>query len=166
MEASTISEWRMGPVYIYPDKSWKGCLNKDNLREVAHLIKKDLSDLNVKVWDQSSYTCETNGPWNVTISIESKSYNYIYMIRKDEKFNKTYGCPMYNSEYSKELPLTKKCNENLFNRLSESLTKILGTPDIIDYFLTKKPDNIVDSDKNTESINQKITVAKENLYKV
>ena len=67
----SLKVWNIGPVKIYPHLSWNKCLSPETLREKANEVKSKLNDLDVEVLKQSSYTAETNGPWNVTISVKS-----------------------------------------------------------------------------------------------
>lgn len=138
-----INVWNRGPVKIYPHLSWNGYLDDEQLKKVANDVKKELSDLKVTVWPQSTYCYETNGTWNVTLSILDNSNdslrNYIYMIRRDKKFNKIFSCPIINTEYINELnelPLLKEHNETLFMHMENALIKVLGPATYINYFET------------------------------
>jgi hypothetical protein len=150
-----LKVWRLCSVEIHPHLSWSECLSPEQLREKAHEVQTNLNDLNVRVWDQSTYTYETNGSWNVTLSVsdvvpadsgnknslESK-IEYIYMIRRDSKFNKTFGCPYYNSEYSyTHRPLLEYYNSDLFKRFESALIEVIGEAEHIDHFETFIPQN-------------------------
>ena len=140
--SKTIPVWRIGPVNIFPHLSWDGCLDNQELVETAQKIKSELSDLNVKIHEQSTYCSEVNGPWNVVISISSKengtTIKYIYMIRRDSELSKTFGCPLINTEYFMlhERPLSKCYNELLFDSFEKALIKVLGNGTSIDVFET------------------------------
>ena len=115
------------------------------MREKAYEVQSNLNDLDVKVWDQSSYTAESNGPWNVTLSVKitdalyDKPIEFIYMIRRDHNFKKTFGCPYYNSDYGQDLrhrPLLEYYNSDLFQRFERALIEVLGEAEHIDHFET------------------------------
>ena len=133
--------WKIGSVWIYPDLAWKKTLTNEELRKTAFLVQSKLTDMNITVWDESTYSAEVNGPWNVTLSIKMPNSNksLIYMIRRDKQFNKTFGCPMSNNEYYKtDLPLSDRYNKDIFDRFRQTLIEILGEPEYIDYFETSK----------------------------
>ena len=147
---SHISVWNIGPVRIYPHLSWNKCLTPNELRDTATKLKSVMTDFEVMVFNESSYTAETNGPWNVTISIKGPStrnswtgqiidIQYIYMIRRDKELNQTFGCPMYNEEYYSigHRPLLSEYNETALCLLEKELNQILGEGDKIEYFRTQ-----------------------------
>ncbi len=147
-----LKVWKIGPVEIHPHLSWSECLSPEQLREKAYEVQTNLNDFrgNVIVWDQSTYTSETNGSWNVTLSVITentslqKEIEYIYMIRRDKKFNKTFGCPYYNSEYAHHThtlphphrPLLEYYNSDLFKRFERALIEVIGEAEHIDHFET------------------------------
>ena len=59
------------------------------------------------------------------------------MIRRDSKFNKTFGCPYYNSEYcNTDRPLLEYYNSDLFQRFERALIEVIGEAVHIDHFET------------------------------
>lgn len=106
-----IKIWKKGSVNIYPHISWDKCLNNKELKKVGKYIVDKLVEkgYNAYIWSVSSYCREVNGLWNVVISVvlkdesSNKTTKYMYMIRRDDKLNKTFGCPFINLEYIKDL---------------------------------------------------------------
>ena len=81
------------------------------------LLKRELSHLNIKIWDTSSYSYEIDGDWN------DINYMYILFIKN----NKIYGSPFINIEYIKYLKQNSFLeNPMLLNILENKLLKIMG----------------------------------------
>lgn len=116
----------------YTQKEMRGLCNK---------LKEELPNLNIIVYEQSSYCYELNGPWNVCFAVgdSKKGYAYTYIIRSDEYFNKTYGCSFINSAYIPDLKingLTKKTNGKIFDIIESKLMELMPNSMKVNYFDT------------------------------
>ena len=95
------------------------------LKNKVFLLKRELSHLNIKIWDTSSYSYEIDGDWNVVFSINYNDINYMYILFI--KNNKIYGSPFINIEYIKYLKQNSFLeNPMLLNILENKLLKIMG----------------------------------------
>jgi hypothetical protein len=95
--------WNIGRVSIYPHLEFPELYTLEQLQHIAKELAQALSrdGLKICVFPESSYCCEVNGTWNVVIGFRKPDddYLYTYMIRRDTKIGKSYGCPFENSDY-------------------------------------------------------------------
>ena len=123
-------------------------LSHTEMRDLCHILRDYLPKLHIVIYDESTYCNELNGPWNVCFAISDpeniymgkKGFSYSYIIRSCSEFNKTYGCPVLNSEYScgalKQLPLTYATNLKLWNMVESKLIKLMPNSQKVNYFDT------------------------------
>jgi hypothetical protein len=91
-----ISVWNIGPVKIYPHIVHKSKLDVDTLAKIV-VEKCQADNLKATLIDKNSYCSEVNG-WNV-ITICIDGITYTYLIRYDNSYQSTFGCPFVNTEY-------------------------------------------------------------------
>jgi len=134
----SINTFRVGRIIIYPHLSWNKETTYDEFVEIGNKLKEKLN--NIIIWGDTEYTYETNGKWNITLSLQINDVNYMYLIRNDSKLKQTFGCPFYNIEY-KDPPLLNvnldKNKETIFKKFEDTLIEIIGIGEYINSFKTK-----------------------------
>ena len=137
----TITEWKIGPVSVYPHLELdQRPYTQTEMRDLAEKLKALLPKLKILIYKQSTYCYEVNGPWNVCFQVYDPKTDtiYTYMIRSCDDFNKTYGCPFVNNDYIKgrTMGLTKEVNEALFNIIESKLMELVPSAKKVNYFDT------------------------------
>ena len=143
----TITEWRKTRrVTIYPNLELdQRPYNQTEMRDLVEKLKASLPELNIHIYDQSTFCNELNGEWNVCFAVQGHPVNdpnrkisYTYMIRRCDDFKKTYGCPFINSDYFYHniTGLMKSLNEPLFNIIESKLMELVPSAKKVNYFDT------------------------------
>jgi len=126
---------------------------QEEMRDLVEKLKVTLPELNIHIYNQSTYCYELNGPWNVCFSVQEKhdpkkkiKISYTYIIRSCDDFNKTFGCPLFFPALSalfqlgrvneQTTVLTKELNEPLFNMIESKLMELMPNAKKVDYFDT------------------------------
>jgi hypothetical protein len=104
--SKSITHWKLSQrCIVFPHLEFGKLYTLEELKTIAETLKKDLEGkMTIQIFDESSYCKETNGKWNIMIGVNGKPYKgaeylYTYMLRLDEEFGKSYGCPFQNSAY-------------------------------------------------------------------
>jgi len=125
-----------GSVFIFPHLEWDLDLTIEKLYEIVNNLKNSLKDLDITIWDQSTYSFEVNGSWNVIFSINNNKKKYMYMLFLDK--NKIYGSPFVNNEYKIVLKHRSLLSDLiLYRKIEDKLIEIIGSPNHISKFSTK-----------------------------
>jgi hypothetical protein len=143
----TITEWRKNRrVTIYPDLELdQRPYTQTEMRDLVEKLKASLPELNIIIYEQSTYCKELNGEWNVCFAVQghpvgdpNRKISYTYMIRSCDDLKKTYGCPFINSDYFYHniTGLMKSLNEPLFNIIESKLMELVPSAKKVDYFDT------------------------------
>ena len=121
---------KTGNVVMYPHI----CIDKVlDMKEFAEKIKNKMQThgYECKIYDESSYTRELNGSWNIVIGIkhipenQEKEHQAMYLLSQQTFIDKTYGCPFYNKEYIYDLlHYSLHMNKELFELLEKCIKEI------------------------------------------
>ncbi len=129
-----IDQWAIGGrVIVLPHIEFSESYSTEKLLEMAHGIK-DLfqDDVNVVIHERGP-VCEVDGSWCICLrfdfphteeekkrkSLEGFRYKlpeYWYMIRRDNHWGKSYGCPMYDFDRMRPLGGRSKDPRKMFER--------------------------------------------------
>ena len=103
------------------------------MKEFAEKVKRKIQQngYECKIYDESSYTRELNGSWNIVIGIKhipennEKEHQAMYLFSQRTGIDKTYGCPFYNKEYIYNLlHYSIDINKQLFELLEKCIKEI------------------------------------------
>jgi len=146
-----ISHWKLSHrATVYPHlEIAQRPYSQEEMRTLVEKLKAALPELNIVIYEQSTYCNELNGPWNVCFSVQEKhdpkkpiKISYTYIIRRCVDFNKTYGCPFINSmcqlgRTNEQITgLLKELNEPLFNMIESKLIELAPDSKKVEYFDT------------------------------
>ena len=143
----TITEWKLSNrATVYPHLELdQRPYTQTEMRDLVEKLKASLPELNIIIYEQSTYCKELNGEWNVCFAVQGHPVNnpnrkirYTYIIRSCDDFNKTYGCPFVNSSYFYHniTGLMKLLNEPLFNIIESKLMELVPSAKKVNYFDT------------------------------
>ena len=125
-----------GSVFIFPHLEWELDLTIEKLYQIVNSLKNSLKDLEITIWEQSTYSLEVNGSWNVIFSINDNNKKYMYMLFLDK--NKIYGSPFVNNEYKIVLKHRSLLSHLiLYQKIEDKLIEIIGSPKHISKFSIK-----------------------------
>ena len=142
-----ITSWkRSHSVTVYPHLELdQRDYSQQEMRSLVEKLKSELPELNIIIYEQSTYCRELNGEWNVCFAVQrfpvnnpNRKISYTYIIRSCEDFKKTYGCPFINSDYFYHniTGLMKSLNEPLFNIIECKLMELVPSAKKVNYFDT------------------------------
>ena len=95
MDTKGIDVWIIeGAVRVTPHLEFQKLYSYEELREIAEKVKKQFPELHIRVWPKSTLFSELNGTWNVTMTVPVKGKLYLYMLRRDKYYGKSYGSPI------------------------------------------------------------------------
>ena len=117
---STIQVWKHGNVYIYPHLEFSHLYSYEEIKQIVLNIKKYLFS-ELIIYDESSYTYDLNGRWNICFSINKNKIDYTYLIRRDHLTKKTYACPFNIYEYGNTNMINKNTCRTEFDILEHFL---------------------------------------------
>tara|TARA_B100001142_G_C13975058_1_gene516469 strand:- start:179 stop:601 length:423 start_codon:yes stop_codon:yes gene_type:complete len=138
-----ITQWNLSHrATVYPHLELEQrAYSQEEMRDLAKKLKANLPELNIHIYDQSTFCNELNGPWNVCFAIGDPKTKmaYTYIIRRCVHFKKTYGCPFVNTAYIYDLKiagLMKESNSRLFDIIENMLMKLVPNAKKVNYFDT------------------------------
>ena len=118
---------------------------QSEMRVLVEKLVDELPELNIIIYEKSTYCKELNGEWNVCFAVQgspvgkpNRVISYTYIIRSCDDLKKTYGCPFVNSEYYSlnTTGLMKTLNEPLFNIIESKLMELMPNSKKVGYFDT------------------------------
>ena len=138
-----ISYWRLNQrstVYPHLELDQRPYSQKE-MRNICDKLKEELTNLNIVIYEESTYCNELNGQWNVCFAVSDleKGISYTYLIRRCQDFKKTFGCPFINTDYIYGLNITglmKETNNKFFDIIEKKLIELCPNSKKIDYFDT------------------------------
>ena len=94
----SIKHWPIkGGITIYPHVVTNKYSTHDEMRSYIMQIAKMHPELNITMYEESTFCSELNGQWNVvftTYDPAEPDVQNLYMLRRCKTHNETHGCPL------------------------------------------------------------------------